>query len=183
MSFLPRRDDEDVEAQYLAWDKIIKLHREVGIGGSIVVESSSLDLTVPNGVDYTKISFMYFDESSGADPHDEENYDVLLSLSIRRRNRIIRLSHKPANGGWQRQEEVPLDHWLQRPNPLIRVDVRGSDYEIFIDGKPFRTRYKALGNKNITHVQYWSYPDSLPPALSRALAVMTYQSTNDLPAV
>lgn len=169
---------------YATINQITRLNTEVSIGGSVVLESASLNLNVPSSVDSTGISFMYLDPSGGADPYDEENYDVLLSFSIRRRNRQIRLNSKPAHHGWNSPPiNVPLSNWFQRPNPRIRVDIRDSDYEVFIDGRNFRTLQKTLGNKNITHIQYWWTPESVEPALSCALTVMTYTSTNQVPSV
>jgi hypothetical protein len=169
--------------QYLAIDQITKLNTEVSIGGSIVLKSPSLDLTMPSSVDSTGVSFMYFDASSGAEPYDEENYDVVLSFSIRRRSRRIRLNSKPKRGGWHYPDDVLIDNWFQRPNPQIWVDVRQNDFEVFIDGNRFRTLQKRLGNKNITHVQYWWYPESIEPALSCAIIATTYMSTNQVPPV
>lgn len=173
-----------VDAYYLPYDQSIKLKTEVSTGGSIVFQSSYLNLDASNRTDSTGISLLYFDESSGQDPNDEENYQFLFTFSIRRRERSIWLNSKPAHGGWHNQTVIPLQDWFQGTNVHIRVDVRQNDYSVFIDGRSFRTRNKNLGQLNVTHVQYWSYPVSMPPALApRAISVTTYRSSNEVPAI
>lgn len=173
-----------VDAYYLPYDQSIKLKTEVGTGGSVVFQSSYLNLDAGNHTDSTGISLLYLDEGSGQDPNDEENYHFLLTFSIRRRERSIWLNSKPAHGGWHNQTVIPFQGWFQGSNVRIRVDVRQNDYAVFIDGRSFGTRNKNLGQLNVTHVQYWSYPESMPPALSpRAVSVTTYRSSNEVPAI
>lgn len=171
-------------ALYAFFNQITTLDTEVSIGGSVVLESAILNLDVPSGGDYTLISFMSLDPSGDADPNNYDHYDVLLAFYIRPRSRQIRLTTKPARRGFNTPaRRVPLANWFQRPNPRIRVDVRESDYEVFIDGRNFQTWPKVFGNKNITHIQYTWEPESDEPALSRALTVSTYTSTDQVPSV
>ncbi len=170
-----------VNAYYLPYDQIIKFKTEVSTGGSIVFQSPYLNLDASNQTDSTGISLLYFDNSSSQDPHNEENYHVLLSFSIRRKDRKIRLNSRPARGAWHNQTDTSLDGWFQGANAHIRVDVRQNDYSVFIDGRSFGTRNKRLGQLNVTHVQYWSYPESMPPALAlRAISATTYNSSIDV---
>lgn len=169
-----------VNAYYLPYDQIIKFKTEISTGGSIVFQSPYLNLDASNQTDSTGISLLYFDKSSGQDPNNEENHHVLLSFSIRRKDRKIRLNSRPARGAWHKETDISLHGWFQGTNVRIRVDVRQNDYSVFINGKSLETRSKRLGQLNVTHVQYWSYPGSMPPALApRAISVTT---SNKLPA-
>ena len=170
--------------QYAAVGQITKLKTEVSIGGSVVIGSDSLDLNVTSAWDQTIIWFMYLDPNGGADPYEAESFDVPFSFAIRRRNGKIRLNSKSAGRAWNSPvRDVDLSDWFQRPNPRIRVDVKESDYEVFIDGRKFQTWPKTFGNKNFTHIRYLSYPEDVNPALSRALTVTTYTSIDQVPSV
>ena len=118
---------------------------------------------------------MYLDESGSLDIHDEENYDVLLVVSIRRQDRMLRLNSKPAHTEWDYEDDHQLqDDWFRSPNPTFKVEDAGSRYNLYIDGTYIVSRDKGDPEslKNITHVQYWyKGRDQTQTALSYALTV------------
>ncbi|KAK8108340.1 uncharacterized protein PG998_010353 [Apiospora kogelbergensis] len=160
------------DTQYLALDKTIRLKKPVPQGGIITVESASISLTKADvGEDSTGISFMHFDESNNQDRYKESNYDVLLSVSIRRPD-VLRLNGKKAHQGWGQQKDIRLDRqWFKAPNPKFEVREKDGDFEVYIDGVHVGSCKKKI-NKEITHVQYWiKDKDKSTSALSYALLV------------
>ncbi|KAI1842912.1 hypothetical protein JX266_010930 [Neoarthrinium moseri] len=160
-------------AQYLALDKTIRLEKAVPAGGTIIVQSASVTLDPANvREDSTGISFMHFDESGSADRYDESNYDVLLSVSFRRKENVFRLNSKAAHGSWDRQDDLRLHtSWFKTPSPKIEVRDMQDKYEVYVDGAHVGTRDKKY-QKSITHVQYWVKDDDQTTSMfSHALVV------------
>ncbi|KAK8131364.1 hypothetical protein PG984_007802 [Apiospora sp. TS-2023a] len=157
------------DTQYLALDKTIKLKRPVPQGGTIIVESASIDLNPAS--DSTGISFMHFDDSGSQDRRNEDNYDVLLSISIRRPN-IFRLNSKEAHGRWARENDYRLlSSWFKTSSPKFEIREAGGNFEVYIDGQYMQKRAKTI-KKQITHVQYWiKDDDQSASALSYSLLV------------
>lgn len=164
--------------QYLALDKTVKLKKQVAPGGAITVGSASLNLDAPANVDANKdstgISFMNFDESVPQNIHDEENYEVLLSVSIRRKQNVLRLNSKRAHASWDWNQDYRLQHdWFRSSNPKIKVEDARTCYNVYIDGTFIASRAKRDREpRKITHVQYWFLgEDQTQTALSYALAI------------
>lgn len=144
--------------------------------GSISVQSFSIDLDDPRHgqEDSTGISFMHFDESKGGDTHKESDYDVVLSISIRRGTGygMIRLNDKPSQQGWGYQDDFYYQKdWFRSKKPIFKVDLAQGSFRIYIDDLYIRDRSRRLA-KPITHVQYWvKQSDLTTSALSHALTV------------
>ena len=131
----------------------------------IVFQSAKLDLTPSTGpgIDNTAVNIL---DALG---------DVLLHISIRRKEDAIVLNSRPANGIWGQEERVPLKGlFVDAPNTTITVYDHGDRYQVLIDYKTiyyFVKRIKENGNA----VLYSINPDQISP-FSDTLAVTTYDS-------
>ena len=132
----------------------------------IVFQSAKLDLTPSPGpgIDNTAVNIL---DALG---------DVLLHVSIRRKEDAIVLNSKPANGPWGTEERVPLKGLFvsDAPNTTITVYDHGDRFQVLIDYKTiyyFVKRIKENGNA----VLYYINPDQVSP-FSDTLAVTTYDS-------
>ena len=156
---------------------IVKLGEQVPAGGSIVAKSPYMNEPDPDAPTVTGISLMYLDESSGADTHDRENYDISLNLAIRPDIGLIIGSSKAAGHGFTGEdEEIAVDPWFQKESPQIRVDVRQNDFELLVDGRNVGRLTRAFKDKEITHVSYWTIPEENEPVMDRRIEVTAYTS-------
>lgn len=142
--------------------------------GSVIVESATAELTPANiSEDSTGFSFMYFDEKSGKNPRDDKNYDILLSVSVRRKDKRLRLNSKPAGGSWHSQNEVGLNNdWFKDKPVRIEVQDNGNEWKVLINGTHVGSRNKYITGKAITHVEYWiKHTDQTTSVFSYAVAL------------
>ena len=131
----------------------------------IVFQSAKLDLTPSTGpgIDNTAVNIL---DALG---------DVLLHISIRRKEDAIVLNSRPANGIWGQEERVPLKGlFVDAPNTTITVYDHGDRYQVLIDYKTIYYFVKRI-QKNGTAVLYSINPDQISP-FSDTLAVTTYDS-------
>ncbi|CEL03900.1 hypothetical protein ASPCAL05038 [Aspergillus calidoustus] len=163
----PPQQPEPPKAPGVTAGEFLKLEQEVGVGGSIVVESQTFDLTEPARRDLNRVVFISFDDS--AEELDDDNFDGVASVNIVRKLREIQIQTKPANEGWVTHALIPFPSWLQAPSLKIQVDVKEGTYEIYLNGNHLYSLAKQFGNKGITHVQYEAEID--PPALAGELSV------------
>ncbi|KAL6236483.1 hypothetical protein BDW75DRAFT_250041 [Aspergillus navahoensis] len=148
-----------------------KLGKEVTTGQSITITSSDFNLTVPSRRDMNRIVFMHFDESKGE--LDTDNFDALLSINIIRRLSTVQIQTKAAEESWENKEMIPFPAWLLGllGGLEIRVEVKSSTLELYINGSHLYSLSRQFGSKGITHVMYEARPEEDQPALGAVLHV------------
>ena len=145
--------------------KTVTLKSEFKAEDIIVFQSAKLDLTPSTGpgIDNTAVNIL---DAAG---------DVLLHVSIRRKEDAIVLNSKPADGPWGTEERVPLKGLFGNvPNTTISVYDHGDRFQVLIDYKTIYYFVKRI-QKNGTAVLYSINPDQISP-FSDTLAVTTYDS-------
>ncbi|KAI1496872.1 tyrosinase [Biscogniauxia marginata] len=157
--------------------KITALREIVSAGGSIVIKSPYINLDIPKRERTTGVALLYLDSQSTADAHDVENYDVLLSVLILSKRRVLQCSSKPAGHGYGRLTELEPRPWFEKENPQLRIDVKADSFNIFVDGREIKSLDRAIKGKSVTHIRYWTMPGTPEPVLARSLTVTTYKQT------
>ncbi|BCS28232.1 uncharacterized protein APUU_61280S [Aspergillus puulaauensis] len=152
----------------LSVGETLKLNQEVTAGHSITVESPSFDLTAPSRRDRNRVAFINYDDSS--EEIDDDNFDALVSINIIRRLSIIQIQTKAAGDSWERVRDIFFPAWLSGLSLQIRVDVKDTTYEVYLNDTHLCSVENKFGKKGITHVQYDVDGDS--PALAAQLDVI-----------
>lgn len=116
--------------------------------------------------------------TSGADIHSEESYDVLLSMMLLPKRRVIQCNSKPAHHGFLGDTEIKPSSWFKEERPELRVDVKDSEWTIWIDGNVVETVKRGIPGKAITHVHYKTVPDGEAPIFARDIVATTYKQTD-----
>lgn len=115
----------------------------------------------------------------GADLEDDETYDELLRMGIRNKGQPLLLcTSKEAGRGPVSLADLAPVPWFQGDNPVIRVDIRASDFVVHIDGREVGVVNRAIRGGNVTHVRYWTTGPRPQPLLGKAITVETYQQTS-----
>ncbi|KAF2967938.1 hypothetical protein GQX73_g5626 [Xylaria multiplex] len=155
--------------------KINELSEAVSTGGSIVFTSPSMNLAKPARETGTGIALLNWDPASGADAHDTENYDILLSMVIKNQRRVIQCNHKLAQKGYNVITELTPSPWFGE-TPALRVDIKEDEFEIYVDGQKVSS-YRREIKKSVTHVHYYTTPSRAAPVMAREITGNTYQDT------
>ena len=143
----------------------VPLKEEFKAENIIVFQSAKLDLTsnpAPD-IDNTAVNIV-----GTAD-------DVLLQVSIRRKENAIVLNSRPANGPWGKEERVPLKGLFVGLNTTITVYDHGDRYQVLIDYKTIHYFVKRFDKENGAAVLYSINPDQ-STVFSGTLAATTYDS-------
>ncbi|KAI1491327.1 hypothetical protein F5X96DRAFT_668824 [Biscogniauxia mediterranea] len=131
----------------------------VSAGGSIILQSASMNLAIPKRETATGISLLCLDasidSSSSVAHHDEENYNVLLSMLIR--------SNKPAGRGYGQLTELEPRPWFAGENTRLHVDVGADAFTVYVAGREIGAVPRAIKGKDVTHVRYWTMPANAAP--------------------
>ena len=150
--------------------KTVHLEEDLTAGEIAIFQSSTLDLTPPKGGppnEGTVIDFV-------------RDGDILLHISIRRKEGVIVFNSKPAGADWEKEERIPLAGALHAPHTTIMVYDHGDRFHILTDYHTLHVFHKRI-YKNAKGFHYRS--DTTPPALSHQLAVTTTRSiTGSIPA-
>ncbi|THC99563.1 hypothetical protein EYZ11_000932 [Aspergillus tanneri] len=114
----------------------MKLVTEISSGGSIILDSSFLDLSKPGS---RNLIVFYLYILTGVPEHSKSIIDVLS---------------KQANSGWQSMKMLNFSDWFQASSILqLSVYIHDSTYELFLNGNHIGVP-QGYGNKNVAHVQY-----------------------------
>ncbi|KAI5925049.1 tyrosinase [Camillea tinctor] len=164
---------------------ITPLQSVVSAGGSIVLQSAQMNLTIPKRETGTGISLLYLDPSiasiDSSAAHDEESFDVLLSMLIRSKRRVLQCNSKPAGLGYGKLTELEPRPWFAGENTRLRVDVGADAFTVYVDGNKVSDVPRAIKGKGVTHIRYWTMPLNAQPVMARSLKATTYEKTNLVP--
>lgn len=149
---------------FLYYGKTIKLASEFKQGGIVVFQSTTLNLAPPAK------------ESDNTGINIQRGENILLHISIRRRERLLLFSSKPAGGDWSAMEGGPLKGAFYGSQPSITVYDHGDRFQILTD---YDTNYYFI--KKITGIadsfSYLAYNSpTIPSPLSDPLFVTIYGS-------
>lgn len=163
---------------------ITQLNEKIASGSTIIFQSPTVDLAQPRRETIrTGISLLYLPPgTSSAEIHSEESYDVLLSMLLLPKRRVIQCNSKPAHRGFLHDTEIKPRQWFNAEGPELRVDVKDSEWTIWIDGQVVQTVERGIPGKDITHVHYKTVPDGEAPIFARDIVGRTYQRTDMVPA-
>ncbi|KAB8229895.1 uncharacterized protein BDW43DRAFT_302840 [Aspergillus alliaceus] len=166
----PEKPQEPPDDPLLTLGPPKKLASNVTPGTSIVIESSSLNLSKPGSRDLNRIIFIYFNDSTGTIGSD--NFDVVISVNIIRRFSKIQLQTKQATHGWEALSMINFPAWFQISSDLrIRVDARGGTYELYMNDNHIQSVPNKYGAGGITHVKYEASRE--PFAMLEELRIVT----------
>ncbi|TGJ84363.1 hypothetical protein E0Z10_g4430 [Xylaria hypoxylon] len=155
--------------------KINKLLEPVSVGGSIVFTSPSMNLAQPGVETGTGIALLSWDPASKADALDTENYDILVSMVIQNKRRVVECNHKLAGKGYNTITKFTPSPWFG-DRPTLRVDIKEDQFEIYVDGQKLSS-YKREIKKSVTHVHYYTTRKRVEPVMAREITGNTYQDT------
>ncbi|KAI1819881.1 tyrosinase [Xylaria intraflava] len=153
--------------------QINKLAEPVPVGGSIVFSSPSMNLAKPSRETGTGIALLYWDPASQGDPRDSENYDILLSMVIQNKRRIVQCNHKLAGGAYDLITKLEPSPWFGE-RPELKVDIKEGEFVIYVDRRRISS-YKRTIQRDVTHVHYYSTPSRAEPVMARVITGTTYQ--------
>ncbi|KAA8893847.1 galectin [Sphaerosporella brunnea] len=146
-------------------DQTVKLSQEFKPDGIIVFHSAILDLnpskTGTSEIDNTAINLKH-------------GNDILLHISIRRKENAVVFNSKTANGNWGAEERIVLKGAFSGPNTTITVYNHGDRFQILFDYHTVHYYNKRI-QANADNVSYNRNPDQTPP-FSNPLAFSTYSS-------
>jgi Galactoside-binding lectin len=141
--------------------------------GIIVFQSGSLDLKPspnlgPTGIDNTAINLLSVKD------------DILLHISIRRRENAIVFNTCPNGGGWGQEERVPLKGaFTDRRDPTITVYDHPDRLQIMCDYKTVHYYNKRIRD-SVAKVSYGINEGQTPP-FSDVLAVNVFYFGDIMP--
>lgn len=148
---------------FLDLGKTVDLDDEFKTGETAIFQSSSLDLTPPSGGPASEGTIINI-------WHDK---DILLHISIRRKEGVIVFNSRRAGADWDKEERIPLAGALHGPHTTIIVYDHGDQFQILTDYHTLHTIQKRI-YENGKSFSYHS--DATPAALSDQLAVTTIRS-------
>jgi hypothetical protein len=159
------------------------LQEVVSDGGSIVIRAPSIQVgQPPPGTRLTTTIMSLLWVKDGANLEDHDSYDELLRIGIRNKGQPVLLcTSKEAGRGPVTLADLSPAPWFQGDNPVIRVDIKGSEFVVHIDGRGVGVVNRAIKGGNVTHVRYWTSGPRAQPMLGKAVTVETYQQTNLVP--
>ncbi|KAJ4347797.1 uncharacterized protein N0V89_009167 [Didymosphaeria variabile] len=162
---------------------ITQLSKTVSNGGTITFKSPTVNLAQPRRETIrTCVSLLSFpDGTSSADIHSEESYDVLLSIMLLPKRRVIQCNSKPAHRGFQHDTEIKPSQWFKAEDAVLRVDVKESQWTIWVDGQLVQSVDKGILGKAITHVHYKTAPDGEAPIFARDIVGTIFEQTELVP--
>ncbi|GAB1310590.1 tyrosinase [Madurella fahalii] len=161
---------------------VIPLQEAVSDGGSVVVRSSSIELgPPPPKVRETTTTISLLWVSNAADIEDPESYDELLRIGIRSKLRALLCKSKEAGRGLVPLTDLSPSPWFQGDNPQIRIDIGGSEFIVYVDGRKVGVVNRVIRRGSVTHVRYWTYPARAEPIMGKNVTVSTYQQANLVP--
>jgi hypothetical protein len=174
-----------VTANNLPVYAITQLNETITSGSTIVFKSPTVDLAQPRRETVrTGISLLSLPPgTSSADIHSEESYDVLLSMMLLPKRRVIQCNSKPAHHGFIRDTEFKPGQWFKAEEAELRVDMKDSEWTIWVDGQVVQTVERGIPGKDVTHVYYKTVPDGQAPIFARDIVGTTYEKTAMVPTV
>jgi hypothetical protein len=152
-------------------DQTINLKRDFKPDGIMVLHSATLDLT-PSQTGTGEIDNTAINLKHGG--------DILLHISIRRKEDAVVFNSKTANGNWGTEERVPLQGTFRGPNTTITVYNHGDRFQILFDYHTIHYYNKRI-QANANSVSYGRNPNQTPP-FSDTLALSTYASLGKMVA-
>ncbi|KAI1377225.1 tyrosinase [Hypoxylon crocopeplum] len=155
--------------------QISKLDAAVPAGGSIVFKSPSMNSDIPSRETGTGIALLYWDPTSQADARDTENYDILLSVVIKNKRRVVQCNHKLARQGYDLTVEFEPRPWFG-DCPELRVDIEQDQFVISVDGRRVQSYNRSI-KQRVTHVHYYTTPSRAQPVMAREIMATIYQSS------
>lgn len=162
---------------------ITQLNDPIASGSTITFKSPTVNLAQPRReTTRTGISLLSLPpDTSGADIHSEESYDVLLSMMLLPKRRVIQCNSKLAHHGYLQDTEIKPDDWFKAEDSMLRVDITDSEWKIWVDGQMVQTIERGIQAKAVTHVYYKTVPDGVAPIFSRDIVGTTYERTDMVP--
>jgi hypothetical protein len=172
-----------VTANNLPVYAITQLNEAITSGSTIIFKSPTANLAQPRRETVrTGISLLSLPPgTSSEDIHSEESYDVLLSMMLLPKRRVIQCNSKPAHHGYLRDTEIKPSQWFKAEEAELRVDVKDSEWTIWVDGVEVQTVERGISGKDVTHVYYKTVPDGEAPIFARDIVGTTYERTDMVP--
>ena len=146
---------------FLSIGKTIKPKKEFKVGGIVVFRSTTLDLRPPtSGNDNTSINVVRGD-------------NILLHISIRRKENAFVFNSKPAGGNWGPEERKPLKGAFNYDQTSITVYDHGDFFQVLVDYETIIYYKKRIAG----NADGFSYNvDATPSPFSNPLVVSIFPS-------